>query len=69
MQEVETQKDPPLQQQAEKTDTIPDYASLFYWETAGLVTHFFCFQVKGKNAHYKMDSVNHQFDWLLALLI
>lgn len=46
MQEVETEEDPPLQQQAEKTDTVPDDPSLFYWETAGLVTHYFCCQEK-----------------------
>lgn len=53
MQEVETEEDPPLQQQEQETDTVPDDPGLFYWETAGFVAHFFRCQ---KTPHY----VSHQ---------
>lgn len=42
MQEVVTEEDPPLQQQKQKTDTVPDDPGLFYREAAGLVTHCVC---------------------------
>ena len=39
MQEVEAEEDPPLEQQEEETDAVPDDARLLHWEGAGLVAH------------------------------
>lgn len=54
MQEVETEEDPPLQQQEEETDTVPDDPGLFYWEAAVLVAHYFRCQEKNTISHIKI---------------
>lgn len=41
VQEVETEEDPPLQQQAEKADTVPHDAGLLHRKAAGLIAHRF----------------------------
>lgn len=49
MQEVETEEDPPLKQEEEETDTVPNDPSLFYWEAARPVTH--CFRCQIEHTH------------------
>lgn len=49
MHKVEAEEDPPLQQQTQETDTVPDDTSLFYREAARPVTHLISCEGKMKN--------------------
>lgn len=52
MQKVETEENPPLKQEEEETDTVPDDPSLFNWEAAVPIIHCFCCHAKTHtNAH------------------
>lgn len=50
MQEVEAEEDPPLKQEEEEADAVPDDSSLLHWETAGVVVHGFSWPIN-KHTH------------------
>jgi len=48
MQEVETEEDPPLQQKAKKTETVPNDSCFLYWEGTCVAAHCICCKKKKK---------------------
>lgn len=57
MQEVETKEDPPLKQEEEETDAVPDDPGLFYWEAARPVTHCFRCQIEHTHTYTHMPPI------------